>query len=341
MTSFASLYESAGLEAQYTVNFEQESINFTDDLIVHQKNKLDRVEQLQKKIDEGKEQTITDLKETARNHYGKDFRSLVNPQSIFWNPNKKGYVLFNRPTKFYLLTPNSEGKFGKSYDSNLKELTFPADEKGSHETLELWGGMFWPGFGIGSAKVWKSSSQDYTFLWSKDQLYIMSGIHDDKKNHISICILARPGDITRGMRNGTFPLEEDCTFELLGSYATLLDHLLPALTVTPPKGVPMEGPFPKVSVSPSDTDKVMIGKSGYLILSSIKKLESTETYTTYSGDILWADGKWAGSPARPSYVRFYKDGHREYSYENQSYFKTEKDSMWLDFGNLIARHENL
>lgn len=334
MVSLATLYQSAGMEAKYTINFEQESQNVVDDLIVHQMTSLNEIESMQKKIDTEKEQAVAQIKEKVQKYYHDQYNFTIHPQKIFWDAQRKSYVLFNRPTKFYLLTPNSDGKFGDDSTPELKELTFPTNDEFEHETLEAWGELFWPTFGIGSAKVWDAASQEFTFLWSKDQLYIMSGIHDDKKNHNSICILARPGDITNGMKNGTFPFKEDITFELLAAYTALVDKFLPAYT--------FDLPFPEVFVPESDTDKVMLGKkSGYLILSSIKKQETTNTYTTYSGDILWADGKWAGSPARPAYVRFYKDGHKEYSVDNQDYFTDDTPGMWKDFGDLISRQKNL
>lgn len=333
MISFVSLYKAAGIERKFTTAFEQESINVADNIIVHHANWLDRTIRMQKKIDQEGAKAIASIKESVRTYVQKNYGDKIQPKMLFWNPELKGFMFDNRPTKFYLLTPDKDGRFDGG-SSSLKEMTFPDADSGSHEDLELWGKYrFRLNYGYDEAIVWAVASQDFTLLWSKEQLFIMSGIHDDKKNHNSICIIARPGDIAVGLQNNTFPFKEDMAFELLAAYEAFCNRFLPCYDTR-------EEFFPEVHVDSNDTDKVMVGKAGYLILSSIKKIDSNASYTTYSGDILYTDGKWAGGPARTAYARFYKDGHREYSNDNGTYFKTN-DAFWSDFGANISQHEHL
>lgn len=353
-TTFSELYQSAGIEEQYKVLNEKQAVDVVDQLLVHRKYSMNRSIFLQQKIDAKETKFFAFMKD---NMY-KQFYGMV--KSVDWQ-SKTGYMYAGRPLKFYLLQPDKEGKFGDSSTATLKEIKFshpeinpkeePSEMAKKKSPLE-WIGInqsistatsVWPGSGFYNGETWHTLGQ----LWTEDGVYVISDIHEDKKNHNSICIIAKPGDIATGIENGTFPFTEDLAYELLGSYIGYLDFAIDRLPLDMPEKT--ESELAKEEGRPPyyGPDNVSIERFGNveLLMPTIKKVDSTDDYTTFGAKIVSYMGQ-ANNPIQ-MYVRIHKDGTKEISGDNQNFYKCNEsatmgaDVIWNNLAQKVAEYEGL
>lgn len=341
--TFSSLYQTAAIDEQYNTEFEQAAINSTDDLMVNHRESLEQIIALQKKIDNGNSQLVQQMKNALISYYD-DYGFKLNSYTILNMGDNKGFRLYDRPTKFYQLYPDKEGKFGDHFTATLREIKKFGDDssKGSDNYPEILARDFFlkpvplmsDSFQLQEA-VWEPSNKDQSMLWTKDNIYLMSGIHDDKKNHNSICILATPGDIAEGMVNGSFPIQEDMSFELLQSFLTFYNEVYVHL---PPEII-------QQAFVPEATDKNFVkmsdDDSAFFYVPSLKKLDSTGGDKVYSIQMRFTTGMWGRMKLRTIYIRFRKDGTREWSFnDGHDYYKLNVE--WVKkMADYIAKKEGI
>lgn len=342
-TSFSKIYQTASMAEQYNPEMEQASINVVDALMVHNREALDMIIAIQKKIDNGDTEFVQKIKDFTISSYAR-YHIRLQSYSIQPLSDNKGFSLYGRPTKFYLLLPDKEGKFGDHNTAILREINSfisKSDNSTSADPVVLTSdGALLPQplmndqFQSQEA-IWTPSRQELSILWTKDKIYLMSGIHDDKKNHNSVCILSTPGDIAEGMINGTFPFKEDMSSELLQSFLTFYNDIFRYLPEDVTKQLYVPDRNDKDFIAMSNDD------SAFLYAPSLKKLNGNGGDKVYSFQMRFTTGPWARMKLRTIYIRFRQDGTREWSFnDGQDYYKLNVE--WIkNMANYIAQKEGI
>lgn len=343
-TTFADIYKAAGIEEAYITAYERASIDTVDDLLVHRKYSVDRSISIQKAIDKGNTHLYAFLRDNMYYQLGK---SGTKARPIEYRE-KTGYVYHDRPIRFYLLKPDSEGKFGDHSSAILEEVKFapPKDEKGE-TNLELLGmnrhisvdtmDSVWPRTTYYDGLSWEITGQ----LWTNKGVYLVTDYREDKKNHDCICIIAKPGDIATGIENETFPFKEDLAYELLGSYIGFLDWAIDTLPLEMPEKTESELAAEENRPPYYGPERINLDSFGNveLIMHSIKKLESTDTYAAYTANLIYYMGTYSGKGPQPIYVRIHKDGKKEISLDNQQFYEIKSsiiDDSWRIWDRLCG-----
>lgn len=334
-TNFSKLYQTASVAEKYNIGMDKEALNLADNLIVNHREGLDMIVAMQEKIDSGDTELIQKIKDATIRYYARYSIRLQHYPLL----NNNGFSLYNRPTKFYQLIPDKEGKFGDHNTSTLREIksfqSKSSDSASSNPEFLYSTGAFTPKGIWSHTAVWEPSSNELTILWSDNQIYLMSGIHDDKKNHNSICILATPGDIAEGLINGTFPFQEDMTSELLSSFCTFYDDIYLHLPEDVLHQLYVPAKNDKNFMAMSDDD------SSFFYVPSLKKLSSDNGDQVYSFQMRFTTGMWGRLPLRTIYIRFRKDGTREWSFnDGKDYYSLNVD--WVNrMADYIAKEEHI
>ncbi len=246
-TSFQTLYKQAEVEHKCNVEFNKQVIALTDQMVVNEKFLIDQSVAFQKILDKKDKESenlqtallwnqLDNVIKNMKNYdyKGEHFRNyfaVMNNGKIEWRKDGKNGSFYykNRPIKFYLLKPDNNGKFGDALSAKLELIDFAPSEEKQNKSNDSDSDMLLYGtYGRITGtyrKGWepeKITLPACKVLWVEGGPYIASDVRPDVKNHISICVIAKPGDLGTGILNGTFPFKEDIAGELLDAYSTFL-----------------------------------------------------------------------------------------------------------------------
>jgi len=248
-TDFPTLYKNAGESQKFNIEFNKKIVKITDDMFATGQAIMEHSISIQKKLDNNDSESeklqaalfwhpidntirfIQDTRSALQSDQINAVLSQIGAGRVSWRKEEKKYYYKNRPINFYILKPDSKGKFGDRESATLELIDLSPSkndiEKSTTQDFDLlFYGRSSLDFDENSFKMAWESDRSYGILWGNNSIYIASGVRLDRKNHVCTCVIAKPGDIGKGVINGTFPFKEDIAGELLEAYASyLMDYM--------------------------------------------------------------------------------------------------------------------